>query len=321
MNDTPTDKPAPKPEKSRPPRHEVVFYAYPKLIFAWPIILLGFVFIPLAGHGPKITKETQVTVQAEAAAAEPADGAPGAEGEAGADAAAEAPATLTETREVSYYAHSGRLEVLGWIYLVAVLLVVLTVGVDIERNVAVFWLVVFIMFFFIGRWLSDAQGFTLFGNIYNFFDGLNVQYSRGLGVAVSILLAIPYGVIVFWARIQNKWRITHNEFEHYSWGRADDSLARGAKRVRSTYPDLLEFLLLGSGKLVVYSATGRSELRRIHNIPMLPLLRRRIDSILEKTAVTSMRDDLAEEEVATEHEETDSVSDDDAGDAIGNERL
>lgn len=35
---------------SREPR-EVVFYAYPRLIFAWPIILLGFLLYPLDAYG------------------------------------------------------------------------------------------------------------------------------------------------------------------------------------------------------------------------------------------------------------------------------
>jgi hypothetical protein len=30
---------------------EVVFYAYPRLIFAWPIILLGFLLYPLDAWG------------------------------------------------------------------------------------------------------------------------------------------------------------------------------------------------------------------------------------------------------------------------------
>ena len=197
-------------------------------------------------------------------------------------------------------------ETLGWIYLLVSLIVLVTIGLDFERNHAVFWGVVFGLFFFLGRWLEDAKGFSFFGDIYSFFNGLDVRYSRGMGVAIAVLLAFPYMLMLLWARLQNRWRITHNEFEHYSWGRADDSLARGAKRVRSTYPDLLELLLAGAGTLIVYSATGRSELRRINNVPMLPLLRHKIDFILGATNVTSANDAVMEEEVESEIEETES---------------
>lgn len=250
--------------------HSVVFHEYPKLIFAYPLILMGllFYFITSAESSPL------------------------------------------------------KLEILGWIYLWTVLLVVLTLGVDLERNQAIFWVVLFALFYVLGRWLEDVKGFTFFGEIYTFFDNRNVRYDRGLGLAISLILAVPYVGMLLWARVQDKWRITHNEFEHYSFGRADDSLARGAKRVRSTYPDLLELMLLGAGTLIVYSATGRTELRRIHHVPLLPLLRQRINRILETTSVTSISDHQAEiiEEEGEEDEPEGTAEGQESG-AIGGEKL
>jgi hypothetical protein len=249
--------------------HEVVFYSYPKLLFSWPLLVLGPVLWFFAAPG----------------------------------------------------ASEALLEAIGWVYLLSLVLVVLTIGVDFERNIAFFWAIVILLFYFLGLWLSEKSGFTLFGNLFRFFAGLDVSYSRGLGLAISVLLAIPYTVMLVWARLQHKWRITHNEFERYAWGRADDSLARGAKRVRSSYPDLLELLLCGSGTLVVYSATGRTELVRIRNVPLLPLKRKRIDKILEQTAVTATPDSvLVDEEAAAEQEE--SVGEDQALESsIGKEEL
>ena len=255
--------------KAQPHEHSVVFHEYPKLIFAYPIIIIGVLFWLIAGAEPS----------------------------------------------------QGLSEVLGWVYLLATLLVLITLGLDVERNHAVFWFVVFLLFYFLGRWLEDAKGFTFFGDIYEFFAGLDVSYNRSYGLVVSIFLSLPYAVMLIWARLQDKWRITHNEFEHYSFGRADDSLARGAKRVRTTYPDLLELLLLGAGTLVVYSATGRTELRRIHHVPLLPLLRQRINRILETTAVTSaagFEAEVIEEEVTSD--EAEHAPGDESG-AIGGEKL
>ncbi|QDU32966.1 hypothetical protein KS4_10050 [Poriferisphaera corsica] len=194
------------------------------------------------------------------------------------------------------------LPTLGWAYLLICLLVTLTISVDVERNHTAFWAVIFIAFFFLGMWLQRYESFTLFGNLFKFFASLGVTYSSGFAIALSILLTPPYLVMFIWSRLQHRWRITHNEFEHIAWGRADDSLARGAKRVRSTYPDILELLTLGAGTLIVYSATGRSELRRIPHVPMLFLLRRKIDRLLETTSVTdySREDILAAEESETE---------------------
>jgi hypothetical protein len=229
--------------------HQVVFYSYPKLIFIWPLMILGPALWPI-GAIPSI--------------------------------------------------ETG----LGWAYLLALFLVILTLGVDLERNYAFVWIVVFGAIFFAVLWLGSSLQVPIFRNIYQFFEGLDIKYSRGFGLGLSILLAPPYIAMIVWSRLQHKWRITHNEFEHYSWGRSDDSLARGAKRVRSTYPDLLELLLCGAGTLIVYSATGRSELRRIPHVPLLFLVRRRINRLMERTAIISdTSDELAAEEADAEAEE------------------
>jgi hypothetical protein len=251
--------------KTKPPKkHAVVFHTYPKLIFAWPLVVVGFLCYPAAVQAWLFSAET-----------------------------------------------------LAWIYITLTLLVVLTIGVDIERNYAVFWFFVFMALFFAGRWLEDYQGITVVGDLYAFFNGLDAQYDRAFGLSLSIVLAVPYAVMYAWTRIQHRWRITHNEFEHYSWGRADDSLARGAKRVRSTYPDVLEFLLCGAGTLIVYSATGRSELRRIPHVPLIFLVRHRINRLMEYTAVVDPARDTQEAAAAEELESAEVEGDDEDQGGLG----
>ena len=213
-------------------------------------------------------------------------------------------------------------EVCGWIFLGVIVATLLTLGVDLERDHAVFWVVLFLAFFFLGKWL-DARfdGFTLIGDLYRMLADLDVMYSPQLGLALSLLLLPPYAVMLIYARLQHRWRITHNEFEHYSWGRADDSLARGAKRVRSTYPDLLELLLCGAGTLVVYSATGRTELRRIPHVPMIFRVRKKINLLLESTAVTQTHDETLADELDDEGDGGDRNESDRSVTYNGNEPL
>jgi hypothetical protein len=221
--------------------HEVNFIAFPKLLFIWPIILMGYLFYPIGAF------------------ADP--------------------------------------EVLAWIYLMMTMVVIITLGVDVNRNQAVFWLVLIGLVWILGLWLRDAKQFLLFNWIYRWFADLNIQYDRGFGLALSAVLTIPYLVMMFWARINDRWRITHNEFEHYSLGKLDDSLGRGAKTIRSEFPDILEILLGLAGTLIVFNATGTKELRRIPHVPFLPLVRKRLNKILERTAITSsMLDDEEEDD-------------------------
>ncbi len=252
-----------QPDKSPP--HEVVFFAYPKLIYAWPLIVAGLGFYFLAWGWES--------------------------------------AFSTE----SYESLSG---FLGWAYLFTTLITLTTMAIDLERNYAFVWALIFGLFFFGGLALSSWTNIPIFDKIFDFFYRLGAKYDPGYGLALSILLLFPYAVMLIWVRINHRWRITHNEFEQYSWGRADDSLARGAKRVRSTYPDLLEFLLCGAGTLIVYSATGRSELRRIPNVPFLFRVRKKINALLETQQVTLRDQDmLAEAESEAEEYESDSAED------------
>jgi len=211
--------------------YEVVFYTYPKLIFTWPLIAMGFLLWPAAYWG---------WVDA---------------------------------------------EILAWIWGATVLLVVITMGVDMNRNYTIFALVIVVAFWLLVV-VMNLKGFTLFRRIYHFFADLDPQYSPNLGLIVSIPLLIAFGIMWGWTRVNSRWRITHNEFEHYQLGRLDDSIARGAKRVRTSYPDLFELLICLAGDLVIYDASGRREIRRIPHVPMLPFVKKKINILLERMAVT-----------------------------------
>ena len=265
MSDQPTESEQPKPKPPKPARvHEVKFVTYPKLLFIWPLILAGFVLYPF---GTPDVPAAPAAVIAEQVEVSPASG--------------EQP----ETQPAEGF---DRLGTLGWIYIWVAIVVLLTLGVNIDRNQFIFWLVVIAAFWILGLWLKDAKNITFFGDIYRWFTWLDVKYDRALGLSLSVLLLIPYVIMLLWARLNDRWRITHNEFEHYSFGKMDDSLGRGAKSIRSSFPDVLELFLGLAGTLVVYNATGTKELRRIPHVMFLPLIRKRLNIILEKTAITGM---------------------------------
>lgn len=226
--------PAPSSEPRRSEFESVTFVAYPKLLFAWPLILLGFLFWPLAG----ILSEN--------------------------------PAALAW---------------MGWIYLFVAVFIIMALGVDVDRNQAFFWLVLLGAIWLLGVVLKDRAGITIFGDIYKFFAAQHVVYNRGFGLSLSIVLSVPFLIMVGWAYLNDRWRITHNEFEHYSFGRMDDSLGRGAKTIRTEFPDVFELILGLAGTLIVYNATGNQVLRRIPHVMFLPSVRKRLNRVLEKTAV------------------------------------
>lgn len=232
-----------------PEVHEVTFISYPKLLFVWPLIVLGFLFWPLAGIGADDPDR-----------------------------------------------QAGVLEALGWFYIVAAILVILTLGVDVNRNQAIFWMVLIGLVWILGLWLRDAKQILIVNNLYSWFADLDVRYDRAFGLVISVFLSVPYAVMLVYAWVNDRWRITHNEFEHYSMGRMDDSLGRGAKSVRTTFPDIFEMLLGMAGTLIVFNATGTKVLRRIEHVMFLPLVRKRLNRILESTAVTAAMSEAEEDD-------------------------
>ncbi len=212
--------------------HEVVFYSYPKLLFAWPLILLGVLFYPLA-HWELVSEV-----------------------------------------------------VLGWIYVIVLTTVILTMGIDVNREAAVFWIITLTAIAFGSAWL-EAKGYDFARPLTAALSYIEPRYSAGAGLAVSVFLAVPYAVMLFWARINDKWRFTHNEFEHYSLGKVDKSFARGAKTVRTAYPDLFEFILALAGEVIIADSRGERILARIPHVPMLPFVRAKIQRLLEVKAVTA----------------------------------
>ena len=273
------DQPTPsQPQAVKTPArrlHEVKFIGYPKLLFIWPLILAGIVFYPFGGpEQPASAPQGEV--------------APGPE----------APAPATNASATNQEANPGfdRLGTLGWVYIWIAVVVLMTLGVDVDRNQFVFWLVVVALFWILGLWLKDAKGITVFGDIYRWFARLDVKYDRAVGLSLSMILLVPYVLMLLWARLNSRWRITHNEFEHYSLGKMNDSLGRGAKTIRTSFPDVLELCLGLAGTLIVYNATGTQELRRIPHVMFLPFVRQRLNKILETTAITGLAAQEEEDE-------------------------
>lgn len=181
------------------------------------------------------------------------------------------------------------LQNMSWTYGIIIVVTCLTMSIDLNRNYTAFWASICLGLWWLGMWLRDVKHLSIFGWPYRFFASLDLTKSADLALFVAVMLGVPYVIMIAWTRVNDKWRITHNEFEHYALFSSDDSLGRGAKRVRTRYPDVFEFISCLAGELLIYDASGDRLLRRIPHIPMLPFVRWRINRILETTQVTTDR--------------------------------
>lgn len=233
--------------KSSKTMESVIIYSYPQFVFAWPVIVFGFIFAAIQGMG--------------------------------------------------WVGETGQ-SAIAWTYIAIVCLVMLAMGVDLGRNSSIFCLVLFLGGWFGILWLQAAHGITFFERISAFVRDLQPNISATAMVAVSIILSIIYVMMHVMAFFNDRWRITHNEIEHRSFGHKEDATGRGAKRVLARYPDVLELLICFSGTIEVYSSLGTQKLVTIRNVPLLPLRMKKISRILETTSVEGAISEEEEQEEA-----------------------
>ena len=168
----------------------------------------------------------------------------------------------------------------GWAYIITAMLVLLTLGIDLDRLSAFIGMIILTTGFLSSKVLFYERNIAVTQLLRDFIDALKVSYSPHIALAISILTCACYIWIFFWSHIHHRWEVTPTEFRHYSWGHIDKSLGRGAKSVRISYPDVLEFLLGFCGTLHIYDANGDKELIAIQHVPLLPLVYKRVDEVL-----------------------------------------
>ncbi len=187
--------------------------------------------------------------------------------------------------------------VVAWTYIVILGLVMVAMGVDLGRNSSIFCLALFVGLWFFILWLQAAKNVMFFSDLKHFIDGLKLEIAPVTMVVISVLLAIIYLIMGVMAFFNDRWRLTHNEIEHRTFGHKDIALGRGAKGVTASYPDVLELLICFAGTLHVNSASGGKELLAIKNVPFLFFRYKKISHILETTSVTpGMMEEEEEEE-------------------------
>ncbi|MCI0343643.1 MAG: hypothetical protein L0216_21265 [Planctomycetales bacterium] len=110
-------------------------------------------------------------------------------------------------------------------------------------------LVFFVMF------LSERWNVPIFGYVGSFFRSLHIHANAAFYLCVSAVLGITFLCVVVNSRF-DYWEITSNELLHHHgmWGNIERYPSPNL-RISKEIPDLFEFLLMGSGTLVLFPAS------------------------------------------------------------------
>lgn len=191
--------------------------------------------------------------------------------------------------------------VMGWIWITVMLVVIICIGADTDRNKTAAIAAVVIILWLGGLLIEAKKGIPILSRIYEFFEKYEVKFDAGTAGVFSVAVLIILIFIVISAWFDGRYEITTREITHKRIFRTSDSLPRAAKRIKRDWRDLIEtFLGLGAGDVIVIDSNSNIVMR-IPNVPFLWFFRHDVDHILEVLATT----EVAAEEAAI-------IEDDDA---------
>ncbi|HWL94964.1 MAG TPA: hypothetical protein VNT79_15700 [Phycisphaerae bacterium] len=180
--------------------------------------------------------------------------------------------------------------VMGWIWITTLLIVLICMGSDTDRNKTAAIAAVVIILWLIGLLVEAKKGIPVLSNIKAFFESYNVAFDKGTAGVFSIATLIILIFVLGAAWFDGRYEITTREITHKRMFRTSDSLPRAAKRVKRDWRDLIEtFLGLGAGDVIVLD-TNSNVVLRISNVPFLWFFRHDVDHVLEVLATTEVDD-------------------------------
>ncbi len=181
-------------------------------------------------------------------------------------------------------------EVLGWAWITVVLLVLITVATDLDRNRALVVAGLILICWMFGFILESQKNWPVLSDIYEFFANQDVKFEPGTANVFSIVIFIILVGVVVVAWFDGRYEITTREITHKRAFRTSDSLPRAAKRIKRDWRDIAEvFLGLGAGDVIVLDSQ-KNIVMRIPNVPFLWFFRHDVDHILEVLATTEVED-------------------------------
>ena len=232
----------------------IYLVSYPKIVFLWPSFvaaLVAAIFMSFAGvPDPEAEKEAR-----RAAAAAAADQAEGAD-----DAA------VAQPKPEKQPGMPGQ-AVVGWLFLVvlSVNLVVLSFDFPRATSLIVFFVIVAIA---LGLWLVGVKFPNMLPAVGNFFAHIEpIANATFYWFFVTVMGVIYVGV---WINTRfDYWEVRPNELLHHHGVLSDlKRISAPHMRIDKEINDIFEYLLLGSGRLILTSA---SEQRAIvlENVPWI----------------------------------------------------
>lgn len=233
--------PAPTPELAGARSRGVYIFTYPKIIFIWPTFLAALV----CGLGMMVTNAPLQDPTGRGAVPDPTVTVPEADVRAGA-------AGQAATNPVRVRRFNSSQNLFGVAFLGIFALNMLVMSMDFPRFTLVAGvLMVFGLIFFL-LWIGIYFQIDLTTPVVDFLEGIFAVANAQFYFLFATILGLNY-VFIFLSRWLDYWEIRPNEILHHHGPMSDlERYPTMNLKFDKEIPDVLEYLMLGAGRLVLH---------------------------------------------------------------------
>jgi hypothetical protein len=186
-----------------------------------------------------------------------------------------------------YHLIDGKTAVWWWIS--AVIIVLSACFWNLNRARAVI-LVLFVGVLALAAYLGEAKNVPVIAWLSQAMRSIPVGWTIEVQALIYFVSSVTF---LFWvidtidSRINGRWEFGKNEFEHYSYGRRETSLARGQNSVLTSVPCTIKsWLLLGGATLDITGSLDQRSHARLEHVFRGNAAGKRIRKLLESTQST-----------------------------------
>ncbi len=128
----------------------------------------------------------------------------------------------------------------------------LVMALDFPRFTLVAWILAGLLFLFVALWIGSYFEFDLMRPIHAIFSSIYAVANRGFYLMVFVTLMIVFAII-YVTRWLDYWEVLPNEILHHHGPLSDlERYPTMNLKFDKEIPDVLEWMMLGSGRLVLH---------------------------------------------------------------------
>ena len=233
-------------------KQSLKIFTYPKIIFIWPTFITAIICaIGMAVIGDKTfdpTKPNQMPESAKIAQAKSTEAAKAIEAKA-------SPENVGTTPAAPIRRFSSAQNVLGMLFVTVFFINLLIMSIDFPRFTIIALILLAIAMTFFLLWLN--VWFNVIPSVVNILERIFAVANEMFYVLIALVIGVNFAVIYF-ARYLDYWEILPNEILHNHGPFSDlERFPTMNLKFDKEIPDILEYALLRSGRLVLHVQNER----------------------------------------------------------------